>query len=70
MCVMDLKRIRKDELGLSQGALGQLLGVNQATISRLETGELPIDERTVLAIEALLVRKAAKPATEAGRTQA
>lgn len=56
---MDIKRIRKDELGLSQDELGQLLGVDQTTISRLETGALPITDRTRLAIEALMLRKAA-----------
>lgn len=67
---MDIKRIRKDELGLSQDELGRLLGVDQATISRLETGALPINDRTRLAIEALQLRRAAAhPSPEQGRAQ-
>lgn len=57
--MIDIRLIRKDRLGLSQGELGQLLGVTQGTVSKLETGELEIDERTALAIEALVQRKLA-----------
>jgi hypothetical protein len=30
------------------------LGLHQSTISRFETGELPLDKRTLLAAQALL----------------
>ncbi len=45
-------------LGLSQKELGEKLGLNQSTISRFETGELEVDERTLLAIDALKMRAA------------
>jgi transcriptional regulator with XRE-family HTH domain len=51
----DIRSIRR-ELGLSQEELGARLGLNQSTISRFETGELPLDERTKLAVDAILMR--------------
>jgi transcriptional regulator with XRE-family HTH domain len=56
---MDIRATRR-ALGLSQAGLADKLGLNQATISRFETGNLPIDERTKLAIEAIAAR-APKP---------
>jgi transcriptional regulator with XRE-family HTH domain len=54
--MLDIPAIRK-ELNLTQAELGEKLGVTQGTISRFESGTLPVDKRTQLAIEAL--RKAA-----------
>jgi transcriptional regulator with XRE-family HTH domain len=54
--MLDITAIRK-ELNLTQAEMAEKLGVTQGTISRFETGTLPIDKRTELAIEAL--RKAA-----------
>jgi len=55
---MDLRAIRV-ELKLSQAALAERLGVTQATISRFESGDLKLDQRTKLAIEAIRQRDAA-----------
>lgn len=48
--------IRK-ALGLSQAEMADALGLHQSTISRFETGELPLDKRTLLAAQALLPRE-------------
>lgn len=55
---MDLKATRQ-ALRLTQSELAEKLGVTQATVSRFETGDLQVDERTKLAIEALRMRAAA-----------
>ena len=55
-----LKVIRRHE-GLSQTELASKLGVTQGTISRFETGDLPVDERTQLAVDALLMRHRSTP---------
>lgn len=52
---MDISAARKT-LGLSQDELAQKLGVTQSTVSRLENGDIPPNERTKLAMEALLNR--------------
>lgn len=49
---MDIATTRK-ALGLSQAALAEALGVNQATISRMESGVLVPNKRTILALEAI-----------------
>jgi transcriptional regulator with XRE-family HTH domain len=54
----DVRAIRR-QLGLSQGQLADKLGLNQSTISRFETGELPVDERTTLALDAIVMREGA-----------
>lgn len=51
----DIRSIRK-RLGVTQIELAALLGLHQSTISRLEDGRLETDERTRLALEALLAR--------------
>lgn len=55
------KETRKT-LGLSQAELAIKLGVHQTTVSRFETGELPVDERTSLALDALMLRSERAPA--------
>jgi ribosome-binding protein aMBF1 (putative translation factor) len=52
-------REARSSLGLSQADLAAKLGVHQTTISRFETGDLPVDERTELALDALMLRAAA-----------
>ena len=47
------------ELRLTQTELAEKLGVTQATVSRFETGDLRIDARTKLAIQALRMQAAA-----------
>lgn len=51
----DIRALRR-RLGVTQIELADLLGLHQSTISRLEGGSLPVDERTRLALEALLAR--------------
>lgn len=58
--MLDVRTVRK-QLAATQTELGEMLGVNQSTISRLETGELDLDPRTRLALEALVARNAAPP---------
>lgn len=41
-------------LGLSQAEMAERMGLSQSSISRFETGELPLDKRTLLAAQALL----------------
>jgi transcriptional regulator with XRE-family HTH domain len=50
--MLDIAAIRK-ELNLTQAQLAEKLGLHQTTISRFETGEMPLDPRTKLAIEML-----------------
>lgn len=50
---MDIAEARKT-LGLTQAELAAKLGINQATISRMEAGVLAVEPRTVLAMKALL----------------
>jgi transcriptional regulator with XRE-family HTH domain len=60
----DIRAIRT-ELGLTQGEFAAKLGLHQTTISRLETGELPLDARTTLAIEMLQAKGRQAPADQA-----
>ena len=50
---MSIVREIRRELELSQAELAGRLGVHQTTVSRFETGELPLDKRTELALRAL-----------------
>lgn len=52
VAMTDIREIRKS-LRMTQAELADKLGVHQATVSRLETGELPLDKRTMLAVQAL-----------------
>lgn len=49
----DIRDIRR-HLGLTQSEFADRLGLHQSTISRFESGDLPLDKRTVLAAQALL----------------
>ncbi|WP_184476348.1 helix-turn-helix domain-containing protein [Rhizorhapis suberifaciens] len=53
---MDYIRAIRRKIGLSQAELGAALGLHQTSISRMETGDLPVDARTKLALDALLQR--------------
>lgn len=55
----NMRDIRR-QLNLTQNELADRLGVQQSTISRYERGDLPIDKRTQLALDALVT--AAEPA--------
>ena len=48
----DVRSVRTS-LGLSQIELAMKLGIHQSTVSRLETGDMPLDARTRLALFAL-----------------
>jgi DNA-binding XRE family transcriptional regulator len=63
----DIRAIRR-ELQLSQAELATKLGLHQTTISRFETGDLALDERTELALEALVFR--AQPDSRHGQAAA
>lgn len=52
---MDIRQTRK-ALGLTQAQLAEKLGVDHSTVSRFESGEIPLSERTLLAMEALVAR--------------
>lgn len=52
--IADIRRT----LGLSQAEMAERMGLSQSSISRFETGELPLDKRTLLAAQALLDRAA------------
>lgn len=45
------------ELGLTQAGLGLALGLAHETVSRYETGRIPVPLVSYLAVEALLARK-------------
>lgn len=49
----NMRDIRR-QLGLTQIEMADRLGVQQSTISRYERGDLPVDKRTQLALDALL----------------
>jgi len=54
---MDNIQTIREALGLSQAEMAEALGLHQSSISRLETGVLPTDKRTLLAAQALLAKK-------------
>lgn len=56
-------RAIRDALGLTQAQLAAQLGITQSTVSRLETGDITPDKRTMLAAHAL--RASAKPVRRA-----
>lgn len=49
-------RAARRSLGLTQAALAKSLGVNHSIISKMESGAMRTSRRTLLAVEALLVR--------------
>jgi DNA-binding transcriptional regulator YiaG len=55
----EIREIRR-QLGLTQIEFADLLGIHQSTLSRHETGDVPPDKRTLLAVQALLANRAGK----------
>lgn len=53
---MDAIKQTRKALGATQAELAAMLGLNQSTVSRLESGALDVDARTALALEALAAR--------------
>lgn len=62
----NMRDIRR-QLSLTQNELADRLGVQQSTISRYERGDLPIDKRTQLALDALVTASEAQPVTASER---
>lgn len=56
----NMRDIRR-QLDLTQIELAERLGVQQSTISRYERGDLPIDKRTQLALDALIAAACPAP---------
>lgn len=56
---MDNLRDIRRQLGLTQIEMGEQLGLDQSTISRLEGGSLVVSKRTALAAQALLAASVA-----------
>lgn len=54
----------REAMGLSKAELAEALGVNLATIYRLEAGTSRVTKRTALAIEALAKSKRVKVVTD------
>ena len=67
VCFMTNMRDIRRQLSLTQNELADRLGVQQSTISRYERGDLPIDKRTQLALDALVTASEAQPATASER---
>ena len=61
---MEAIRQTRKALGATQAELAALLGISQSTVSRLESGALDVDPRTVLALEALAARAASTQAEQ------
>lgn len=55
---MDAIKQARRTLGATQAQLADMLGINQSTVSRMESGALEVDPRTALALEALVARSA------------
>ena len=60
---MDTIASIRERLGLTQAQFADQIGLHQSTISRMETGELETDKRTMIAARTLL--DAPRPASEA-----
>ena len=61
MCIMrrmklnQIKEARK-ALGWTQAQLAEQLGVTHATVSRIESGDIPLNIRTQIALEVIFKR--------------
>ncbi len=49
-------KIRREELGLTQAQLAELLGVKENTVYRWESGRLPISKTVELAFERIEIK--------------
>ncbi|WP_443025376.1 helix-turn-helix domain-containing protein [Sphingomonas sp. RB3P16] len=61
---MDDIRTARQTLAVTQSELAGMLGLHQSTISRFENGDLAVDERTRLALDALIMRRHAAAVAE------
>ena len=59
-----IKDIRNN-LGLTQAEMADRLGITQSTLSRLETGVIVANKRTLMAAQALLGSRPAKASAAA-----
>jgi DNA-binding XRE family transcriptional regulator len=57
-------KAKRQRLKLTQAELADVLQVHRVTVAKWEAGLLPIDERTRLAIEYLLLRRRARRSSE------
>jgi hypothetical protein len=64
----NIRDIRR-QLGLTQIEMAERLGLHQSTISRFESGELPVDKRTALAAKALLAQSSSIAPTELPKSE-
>ena len=48
----EMRAIRKS-LGLSQAALGEVIGLSRPTVNLMEAGKVPIERRTAIAVGAI-----------------
>jgi transcriptional regulator with XRE-family HTH domain len=55
MRLMDIRKERK-ALGWTQAQLAEQLGVNHSIVSRMERQEIPINLRTLIALEVIFKR--------------
>lgn len=63
MCIMrgmKIEQIKKSRkaLGWTQAQLADQLGVTHATVSRIESGDIPLNIRTQIALEVIFQRAA------------
>jgi DNA-binding XRE family transcriptional regulator len=49
----------REALSVSQAKLAEMIGVHQSTISRMEADPTKVDQRTLLAIKAIMPKKRA-----------
>lgn len=52
--VMDTIKTIREALDVSQAVMADMLGIHQSTLSRLESGEIPTNKRTLIAAQSLL----------------
>lgn len=52
---MDIRKERK-ALGWTQAQLAEQLGINHSMVSRMESGEIPLNVRTLIALEVIFKR--------------
>lgn len=49
---MDIRKERK-ALGWTQAQLAEQLGINHSMVSRMESGDIPLNVRTLIALEVI-----------------
>lgn len=53
---MDTIKTIREALDVSQAVMADMLGIHQSTLSRLESGEIPTNKRTLIAAQSLLAQ--------------